>query len=684
MVHQKWRKQMQIFRLEWKMGTLLQMIILKAMIWRAVVSYCNQISNLRSTELVDIFKISKIVHGQHYLLYFLTLYCVDNEEVKLPDHEAAHCLLSLSQRSPCEESNIISPKSLVPRQPNTYPYLHSDLSTTVPKTQSNPSEVNQNQHDVYIKNDLTISRMGVNMSLSASVFNKTDTKQRRNLMDVSDAIDLSKPRNTPTAADAKDSDSKTATATAHTSSYAGAAELLKSLMNLSDKVPAIPPPTFELNLGPVISCNEQQSNLTNNQMQSYLTERALQKSKMKLSQVYKLNAFDEKAAAKSQIEAGCAYFSMLSKKLDHIEIIPKTIRSVNLAAPDGQPAEKSPKQEQNTTEQKTIGDHQPMKAENKADKCSNESEQGQAIIENAKEDTVKVELHIINTPSEMAEHANDANDQSGIETLAEIAANSVKLDAPKSTVAPSMRIADVPTSVSTCFITSTKSSPKLALPVDHAPKNEISAKNIASEYLKLANEQDSAATVDDSSASSISDSDVMADGSESKQTKRSSMMALGPDVLISARTVVVGEDGFKSKSSKSNELPMVALPRGSSSSNSTRTNVAFIQEDGGPSRCKLCPASFPKRHQLVIHMNIHYMNPERKYRCDSCGQNFQTQGRLQKHMRTETHNSKVSMAETQGHSTKSKNPRPFECSDCSRAFRIHGKQIQSKCHEIWF
>lgn len=593
------------------------------------------------------------------------MYCIDNEDVKLPDHEAAHCLLSLSQRSPCEESNIISPKSLVPRQPNTYPYLQSDLSTTVPKIQSNPSEVDQNQHDVYIKNDLTISRMGVNMSLStSSAFNKTETKQRRNLMD-SDAIDLSIPRNTSMSADTKDcSDSKMAKVTAHTSSYAGAAELLKSLMKLSDKVPAISPPSFDhLNLGPA-SCNEQQSNLTNNQMQSYLTERALQKSKMKLSQAYTLNVLDEKAGSKLQKESGGAYFSMLSKKLDHIEIIPKR-RSSNLADQDDQQADKTQKEEQNVPESGATGDDQSLKEENKMEKCSNERGHDQAIIENPKENSVKVELHIINTPNEHAEHAKDANDQSGIETLAEIAANSVKLDAPKSNAVASL----IPTTVNTLFITSNKSSPKLAQPIEHAPKNEISAKNIASEYLKLANKQDSAATADDSSASS--DSDAMADG-ESKQSKRSSMMALGPDVLISARTVVVGEDGFKSKSSKSSELPMVALPRGSSSSNSSRSNVAFIQEDGGPSRCKLCPASFPKRHQLVIHMNIHYMNPERKYRCDSCGQNFQTQGRLQKHMRTETHNSKVSMAETQGHS-KSKNPRPFECQDCSRAFRIHGR-----------
>lgn len=554
---------------------------------------------------------------------------------------------------------------MVPRQLNTYPYSHSDLSTE-PKTQSNSSEVDQNQHDVYIKNDLTISKMGVNMSLSASTFNKIESKLKRNHTD-SDAIDLSIPRNAPMPADSKDCDIKAAKVTTHTSSYAGAAELLKSLMKLSDKVPAISPPSFDLNLGPV-SCNEQQLNLTNNQIQSYLTERALQKSKIKLSQVYTLNVFDEKAASKLQKESGGAYFSMVSNKLDRVEIIPK-LRSVHLAGQNDQNAEKHENEErEKCTTGIVVSGEQSMKADNKMEKLSIEKGHGHEFVEHAKDTSVKVELHIINTPSEHAGHAKDANDQSGIETLAEIAANSVKLDASElSTVVP-MRITDVPTSANTLLITSNKPSLKGNQPIEHGSKSEISAKHIASEYLKLANKQDNAAAGEDNSASS--DSDVMTDG-ESKQTKRASMMPLGPDLLISARTVVVGEDGFKSKSSKSNELPMVALPRGGSTSNPSRANVAFIQEDGGPSKCKFCKKSFQKTHQLVIHMNIHYMNPERKYRCDSCGQNFQTQGRLQKHMRTETHNSKVSMAENQGHS-KSKNPRPFECSDCSRAFRIHG------------
>lgn len=584
----------------------------------------------------------------------------DNEDAKLPDHEAAHCLLSLSQRSPCEESNV-SPKSLVPSQPTTYPYVQSDL-ITAPKVQTNKSEFTANQHDGFNKIDPVISKMGMRLSLElcAAATSKTpiDTKSKR-ITASSDVIDLSKPRNVPNTSEPRDIEMKSTTQT----SYAGAAELIKSLMTLSDKVPAISSPSYDLNLAPV-SCNGQQPSLTNNMhLQTYLTERALQKSKMKLSQVHTLNAFDEKSGHKFFKEgSGSAFFSMLSKKLDHIEISPRP-RSV-ITANDAKMTELKPKNEQNQLENMTV-DNQSIKD----DANIQHIETSQKIEENDG-DAVKVELHIAKPSDETLDLAKGINDQSGMETLAEIAANSVKLDASKSAEIP-LSISNRDASSSTQKISTTQS--------EHISRKESSAKNIASEYLKLANEQDNA--IDDSSTSS--DSDAMTD---SGSKRRSSVMSLvpGQEVLISARTVVVGEDGFKSKSATTGDLPRVALPRGTSSTagTSSRTNVAFIQEDGGPSRCSLCDTSFPKSHQLVLHMNIHYMNPERKFRCNSCGINFQTQGRLQKHMRSETHSSKVNIVETQGTST-SGNPRPFECSDCSRAFRIHGhlaKHLRSKTH----
>lgn len=407
---------------------------------------------------------------------------------------------------------------------------------------------------------------------------------------------------------------------------------------------------------------------------------------MKLSQVHTLNAFDEKSGHKFFKESGSAFFSMLSKKLDHIEISPRprSVITANLDKNDGKVTmsttptieAKSAKMEHKPAENKSI-DSQAVK-----DDAKTKIILEKRVTEVPDKDAVKIELHIAKPTDETLDLAakGQINDQSGMETLAEIAANSVKLDASKAAES-SAGAAMHDTSVHKAAASAAVASSSTASQVDQPTRKESSAKNIASEYLKLANELDNA--IDDSSMSS--DSDAMADSRGKQQARRSSVMSMvptGKDVLMSARTVVVGEDGFKSKSANAGDLPRVALARGTAAAPVSRTNVAFIQEDGGPSRCSFCPASFPKSHQLVLHMNIHYMNPERKFRCSSCDITFKTQGRLQKHMRTDTHSSKVNIVETQGNST-SKNPRPFECSDCSRAFRIHGhlaKHLRSKTH----
>lgn len=567
----------------------------------------------------------------------------------------------MSQRSPTEEL-IVSPKSLVPSQPTTYPYVQSDLSTT-PKLQSNKSEYTTIQHhDDIIKTDSTISKIyaGQSIELNAITSCKTPPEIKPKRISVSsDVIDLSKPRTMSSSSESKDSEPKATTPT----SYAGAAELLKSLMTLSDKVPPISAPSYDLTPS---SCNGQQSNQSNNiLLQSYLTERALQKSKMKLSQVQTLNAFDEKPGHKF-FKEGSAFFKVLSKKLDHIEISPKP-RSIiipNLDKADGKNAETKSKIDQNIDVQ-SISDEAKIK-------LTQEQLSLNQLPENVEKDAVKVELHIAKPAEESLDLVKSTSDQSGMETLAEIAAISVKLDASKLTDSSNSTIQNHDSPINAPLKPPTTQLESLS-------RNEISAKNIASEFLRLANEQDNA--IDDSSASS--DSDVTE--TVNKQGRRSSILSLVPGQeapLFSARTVVVGEDGFKSKTVNANHLPMVAIPRGNTSNATPRPNVPYIPEDGGPARCTLCPASFPKSHQLVLHMNIHYMNPERKFRCNSCGINFQTQGRLQKHMRSETHSSKVNIVETQGNST-SENPRPFKCADCNRPFRIHGhlaKHLRSKTH----
>lgn len=137
--------------------------------------------------------------------------------------------------------------------------------------------------------------------------------------------------------------------------------------------------------------------------------------------------------------------------------------------------------------------------------------------------------------------------------------------------------------------------------------------------------------------------------------------------IFSARKMVVGEEGnFKNPSSSSDSVqPM--FPR------------TPISEDGKPV-CTMCSKVFQKQHQLVLHMNIHYM--ERKFKCEPCAVSFRTQGHLQKHERSEAHKNKVMMTSTFGVPTTT-NPRPFECTDCKIAFRIHGhlaKHLRSKTH----
>uniref|UniRef100_A0A182RFP6 Uncharacterized protein n=2 Tax=Anopheles funestus TaxID=62324 RepID=A0A182RFP6_ANOFN len=298
---------------------------------------------------------------------------------------------------------------------------------------------------------------------------------------------------------------------------------------------------------------------------------------------------------------------------------------------------------------------------------------------------------------------------SPMDTLAEIAAGSLKLDV--SRPQPVMESEATVTSRPRCNSTNSSQAKTIVPPVPE------SAKTLASEYLKLAQavtnvrkrtESESALGTLGATATSA-EQDPLVGGSEgtpsqvpvvvstaSQQQQQSPASgnllapvgstvtapqgggtesgAAGSIVPPARKVVVVGEEGFKTTGVRGNAGEFVGTP--------PSAFTTMHQEDGGRPVCEVCNKKFHKQSQLSIHMNIHYM--ERKYRCEPCGTSFRSQGLYLKHERSATHRNKVSMTTTFGVATDS-NPRPFYCRDCEVGFRIHGhlaKHLRSKMHVL--
>lgn len=111
-------------------------------------------------------------------------------------------------------------------------------------------------------------------------------------------------------------------------------------------------------------------------------------------------------------------------------------------------------------------------------------------------------------------------------------------------------------------------------------------------------------------------------------------------------------------------------------------------------RCDECGKEFNKIGMLKLHMNVHALerSSARKYdcKCNLCSHTCRSKALLQKHVAQVHGNitkdpkaeSTVKM-ESGGGAGAALNPRPFECADCSIAFRIYGhlaKHLRSKLH----
>lgn len=473
------------------------------------------------------------------------------------------------------------------------------------------------------------------------------------------------------------------------------ANLLSSLVLITDKIP--------VTTNEITNYSEQVLGDDNNvSYQEYLTERALQDNKMKQSQMNRSQQKFLNMVRTQQKHGGGPVggsLLMINEKLhgsSNFDVIPKNPQMD--VVPNVIISFKHLQQQQQQQQQSDIKECKIDNIKNiilettsKFEPESDSKLQKPMLLNEVIRSIPGNEAITITTSNTTATISlNEENEISGMETLAEIAAHSVKLD----TSNHQMPIIPASTSNNNIIINTNSSS-------SSNNNNTDNAKSVASEYLKLTktkanlsnnnnnntnnnsviksdesnnSDQEAGAVIPTATATTSITTplttstplNVLMD----KQLKKSAQ----PDNKLNkvvARTVVVGEDCFKNPN-----------PNTTNATNDFNSYTRVIQEDGGRPICIVCNKKFQKISHLRIHMNIHYM--ERKFRCDACAVSFRTQGHLLKHERSLSHHNKVSMTTTFGVATVT-NPRPFKCKDCKIAFRIHGhlaKHLRSKMHVL--
>lgn len=608
-------------------------------------------------------------------------------------------LLSLSQTSPNCTNSIPSPNMLIPGQPISHAYV-SGFSA---------ESSSQNSMSLSLKPKQSFDDQNT----------KTEAKSEQDLNDTQ-PMDLTKPRVEPKIEERRPKFKIAAPIAPPVPTYANPAGLLNTLMSNTDKVPAlhqaIPSPLtpgVEYSLTPMV--DESIINTNNAHMQSYITEQAMHKNKMRLSQINSNDKFNNttttatinirprKVLVASNLSFNEKLPTYYGKPTDVFDQLKRS--DIHLKSFEQQQQQRNhrhsvddcdkPLQLQNLTlKQRKISmplmnvidlntkTKQPielaiekrMKNENANSNSNSLQEPEQRItITQSSETVFRIEL----SPAIV----NNSDDQSGMDTLAEIAASSLKLDTTKSPIKTPQKN---PTNLSI-----------MSENANAAPEN--SAKNVASEYLKMtsaeyqkAHQSGNDANVNDertknfnlieensSNFESFGNESPLKKFGQSLQADRSSPATA--TAMISTRTVIVGDDGLKPKAANSNNLNKIPVVQFPLASNPTATATpANRGVDGGRSVCPIpnCSKTFLKEHQMRLHMNIHYMNPHH-FKCETCYLSFRTQGLLRKHERSEEHMKKANDQVT------ASNPRPHKCIDCNIAFRKKGylaKHLRSKGH----
>lgn len=518
--------------------------------------------------------------------------CADTSDskIRLPEHEAARCLLYLSQTPP---GNTSMP-NLIPVRPMTYPYGDQPSQIFTQPASDPPSArrvisfqtatpFESPKHDQYYANP--------KVSVMSQKFEDSNSMP----------IDLTKPRDTQ----------PTVVQQAHSSMYQnpsdvdgiilkGPAGFLTTLVSNTDKLQTrhqVSSPLVDENIF----------------MQTYLTERALQDTKIKQSQMYRQAVTSTLTTTTSNMLSKTGFVETENRRTSLPTTFDKqtfTVNTITVVTSSSVVASTEKKVHSTMSTALTL-QTKPLPIIEKVNSQNGNSRDFEKIVS--------------------VESRFDRNDDniSGMDTLAEIAASSVKLDITQNRV----KVVD---------------AENLNVP---SSQQANSAKSVASEYLKMTSAEFMKAHQYKSDREESDESESEDEGGPIRQPEFAGVLA----------RKFIGDDGFNK-------------------GNAPDFNVVQLIQEDGRSACSICHKTFPKPSQVKLHMNIHYM--ERKFRCEPCAVSFRTQGHLQKHERSEQHKNKVLMTSTFGNVTTS-NPRPFECSDCNIAFRIHGhlaKHLRSKTH----